>query len=183
MKKILLLALTTLTFNQCSKKENNFLIQKNTLGQIQKNFTLKQIDSVFKNDSIVKQVDGDAFTGNFSDIEVYEKGGVHLLSLSPVDATDSNTKINIVTLRDARYKTEKGIGLTNVFKDFKDNYEVSKVDRILNNINIEFKDQDFYITISIDQLPSEYKYDYNRTIEIVSIPDNAKIKNMRLDWF
>lgn len=183
MKKSVLIITTCFALLQCSKKENKYLIKKNTIGQINKEFTIKQIDSVFKNDSIIKQIDGDAFTGNFSDIEVFEKGGKHLLSLSPSDALDSNTKINIVTLRDERYKTEKGIGLSNNFKDFKDNYEVSKIDRILNNINVEFKNQEFYITISIDELPSEYKYDYNRNIDAASIPDNAKIKNMRLDWF
>jgi hypothetical protein len=183
MKKIILIAIASFTLIQCAKEETPFLIKNNNIGQIQKNYTLKQIDSVFKNDSIVKQVNGDGFTGNYSDIEVYEKGGKHLLSLSPKDIYDSNTKINIVTLRDNRYQTEKGIGITSTFKDFKDNYEVLKIDRILNNINIEFKNHDFYITISIDELPSSYKFDYTRTIDIISIPDNAKIKNMRLDWF
>ncbi|NQY29865.1 MAG: hypothetical protein HRT69_10375 [Flavobacteriaceae bacterium] len=183
MKKTLLITLSSIVFMQCAKKEDPFLIQKDKIGVLQKEFTIKQIDSVFANDSIVKHVNGDEFTGNYTDIEVYEKGGAHLLSLSPSESLDKNATINIVTLRDSRYKTDKNISLNSTFKDFKTYYEVSKIDRILNNINIEFKNQDFYITISIDELPSAYKFDYSRTIDVASIPDAAKIKSLRLDWF
>jgi len=183
MKKTILIALASISLIQCAKKEDPFLIQKNKIGVLQKEFTIKQIDSVFANDSIVKHVAGDEFTGNSTDIEVYEKGGAHLLSLSPSESLDKNATINIVTLRDSRFKTDKNISLESTFKDFKANYEVLKIDRILNNINVEFKNQDFYITIAIDQLPSAYKFDYSRTIDVASIPDNAKIKSMRLDWF
>jgi len=183
MKKIILIAFASISFIQCSKKEDPFLIQKDSIGILQKNYTIKQIDSVFANDSIVKHVAGDEFTGNSSDIKVYEKGGVHLLSLSPSESLDKNAKINIVTIHDTRYKTDKDVSLTSTFKDFKTHYEVLKIDRILNNINIEFKNQDFYITIAIDELPSAYKFDYTRTIDVASIPDTAKIKSMRLDWF
>ena len=183
MKKTILITLASIAFIQCSKKEDPFLIQQDKIGALQKEFTMKQIDSVFANDSIIKHVNGDGFTGNYSDIEVYEKGGKHLLSLSPSDATDSNSTINIVTIRDNRYQTDKNINLNSTFKDFKTHYEVLKIDRILNNINIEFKNQDFYITIAIDELPGDYKFDYSRTIDVASIPDEAKIKSMRLDWF
>jgi len=183
MKKTIIIALASIAFIQCAKKEDSFLIQKDKIGVLQKEYTIKQIDSVFANDSIIKHVAGDEFTGNSTDIEVYEKGGAHLLSLSPTESLDKNATINIVTLRDSRYKTDKNISLNSTFKDFKTHYEVLKIDRILNNINVEFKNQDFYITIAIDQLPGAYKFDYSRTIEVASIPDNAKIKSMRLDWF
>lgn len=183
MKKIFLIVLTSILFVQCAKKEDPFLIQKNQIGVLKRNYTLKQIDSVFANDSIVKRVAGDEFAGRNTDIEIYNKQGAHLLSLSPSDPFDENAKINIVTLRDKRYKTAKNISLESTFKDFRENYEVSKIDRILNNINVEFKNEDFYITISVDQLPSAYKFDYNTTIDAASIPDAAKVKSMRLDWF
>jgi hypothetical protein len=183
MKKTILIALASFTLIQCAKKEDPFLIQKDRIGILKKEYTIKQIDSVFANDSIVKHVAGDEFTGNSTDIKVYEKGGAHLLSLSPSESLDKNAKINIVTIHDVRYKTDKNVSLTSTFKDFKTHYEVLRIDRILNNINVEFKNQDFYITIAIDQLPSAYKFDYTRTIEVASIPDTAKIKSLRLDWF
>jgi len=183
MKKTILITLISIALIQCTKKEDPFLIQKDKIGVLQKEYTIKQIDSVYANDSIVKYVDGDEFTGNSTDIKVYEKGGAHLLSLSPSESLDENAKINIVTIHDARYKTDKNVSLNSTFKDFKTYYEVSKIDRILNNINVEFKNQDFYITISIDELPSAYKFDYSRSIDTESIPDTAKIKSLRLDWF
>ncbi|MGB0896540.1 MAG: hypothetical protein ACPGU9_04995 [Flavobacteriaceae bacterium] len=182
MKKVLLIALASFTLIQCSKDEDRFLIQKDQIGILKKSYTLKQIDSVFKNDSVVKQNSKNPLLNRNTDIEVYEKGGAHLLSLSPDNSSESST-INIVTIRDDRFKTAKNVGLMSTFKDFKNNYEVSKIDRILNNINVEFKNEDFYITISVDELPSQYKFDYSTTIETASIPDNAKIKDLRLDWF
>lgn len=183
MKKLFILTLASLAFIQCGKKADPFLIQKDKIGVLEKVYTLKQIDSIFANDSIVKRVAGDEFAGINNDIEVYEKGGQHLLSLSPSEPLDDNATINIVTINDERFKTDKGIGLNSTFKDFTNHYEVSKIDRILNNINIEFKNQDFYITISVDELPGAYKFDLTKTVELASIPDEAKIKSLRLDWF
>jgi hypothetical protein len=183
MKKIVLIAIASITLLQCSKDQDRFLIQKDQIGVLKRNVNIKHIDSVFVNDSVVKHVSNDGFISRNTDIEIYEKGGAHLLSLSPADLTDATSKIAIITIRDSRFKTVKNISSESTFKDFKDNYEVSKIDRILNNINIEFKNEDFYITISIDQLPSQYKFDYTTTIDVASIPDAAKIKDLRLDWF
>lgn len=182
MKKILVIALASFALIQCSKEEDRFLIQKDQIGVLKKVYNLKQIDSVFKNDSVVKNNSKNGFINRNTDIEIYEKGGIHLLSLSPSNTNDDAT-INIVTIRDDRFATAKNISTKSTFKDFKTAYEVSKIDRILNNINIEFKNEDFYITISIDQLPSQYKFDYSTSIDVASIPDNAQIKDMRLDWF
>lgn len=179
MKKIILLAIAAVSFLQCSKKEDPFLIQKDKIGVLARDYTLKQIDSVFTNDSIVKRTTDDAFTGNTDDIEVFEKGGKHLLSLSPND----ESTINIVTIHDSRFHTDKGINTKSTFKEYRTNYKVSKIDRILNNINVEFENQDFYITIDVNQLPGEYQFDYSVSIEEVSIPDGAKIKSLQLDWF
>lgn len=179
MKKIILIAIAATTFLQCAKKEDPFLIQKDKIGALTRDYTLKQIDSVFAKDSIVKRATDDAFTGNTDDIEIFEKGGKHLLSLSPND----KSTINIVTIHDSRYQTDKGVNTNSTFKDYRANYKVSKVDRILNNINVEFENQDFYITIDVDQLAGEYQFDYSVTIEEVSIPDTAKIKSLQLDWF
>ena len=178
MKKTILLTIATFALIQCTKKENPFLIQNGKIGGLKKEFTLTQIDSVFAKDSIVKPITDDAFTGNINDIEIFEKGGKHLLSLSPND----QKKISIITLHDARYKTDKNVGLSNTFKEFRAHYEVSKITRMLNNIIIEFKNQDFYITIDVKELPSEYWFNYDAKIETASIPDTAKIKSLQIDW-
>ncbi len=183
MKKIIYTLLVSATFLQCTKKDNPFLIQKTQIGSFQKEFTVKQIDSVFANDSIVKHVAGDEFIGNVSDIEIYQKGGEHLLTLSPTEAFDDNSKINFIRINSKRYATAQKTGLSSTFKDFKDKYTISKVDRILNSITVTFQDQNFYITISVDELSSEYKYNYNAVITAASIPSTAKVKSLQLDWF
>lgn len=179
MKKIFLLSIISLALIQCAKKADPFLIQKDKIGLLERAYTLKQVDSVFVNDSVVKPTTINKFSGKKDDIRIYEKGGKLLLSLSPSE----DSKVNIVTIHDERFKTDKGVGLKSTFKDFTTHYKVSKIDKIYKNINVEFKNQDFYITIHIDELPSAFKFDLSQTIEEVNIPDGAKIKSLRLDWF
>jgi CRISPR/Cas system endoribonuclease Cas6 (RAMP superfamily) len=40
-------------------------------------------------------------------IEIYEKGGTHLLTLTPIILDDPSSKIEYVQIRDGRFKTEK----------------------------------------------------------------------------
>ena len=179
MRKIFIIGLFSIGFIQCSKKADPFLIQKDKIGLLERGYNLDQIDSVFVNDSLVKPTTINQFSGKKDDVRLYEKGGKLLLSLSPSE----DSKINIVTIHDERFKTDKGVGIGSKFIDYTKHYKVSKIDRLINNINIEFKNQDFYITISIDELPSTFKYDLSKTIEEFNIPDVAKIKSLRLDWF
>src|SRR5690606_40241675 len=65
-------------------------------------------------------------TGN-TRIEVYEKGGKHLLSLTPT--TDSVPGIGTIQVMDPRYLTKNGIGLKSRFKDIERNYEIRKIGR------------------------------------------------------
>ena len=184
MKKTLFIAVIALFMIQCGKKADPFLIDIAKIGVLEKHHTVKQIDSIFANDSIVKRVAGDEFVSlSNDDLELYEKGGKHLLSLTPSEALDDNATITIVTIRDDRFKTAKGVGVNSTFKDFTTHYEVAKIERFLNNIIVEFKNQEFYVTIDIDQLPSQYEYDLSAKIEEASIPGTAKIKTLRLDWF
>lgn len=181
MKKLILIILFTFLVIQCSKDAPRFQIEKGSIDLINKNTTVKQIDSLYANDSVVKQNIKNKFISN-NNVEIFEKGGKKLLSLSPsVKGTDTAT-FNHIQVFDSRFTTPKGAHLGSTFKAFRDQYEIKSIDRLLTSVSISFKNQDFYVTIDLDELPAELKFQRETKIESVHIPDGAKIKHLMISW-
>ena len=78
-------------------------------------------------------------------LKVYEKGGKHLLTLTP--GNDSVQTIEHVLIADSRFTTLEGVGLQSTFKDIKQQYEIDKIVTSLNNVVVLIKDSDIYFTI------------------------------------
>jgi hypothetical protein len=112
-------------------------------------------------------------------IEVYEKGGGHLLSISSTN--DSVPMIENIRIYDPRYSTAEGVNVLSTFKDIKDKLKIKKVITSMNNVVILLNDSDLYFTISKDELPAELRFN-NSDIDVVQIPDKAKIKYMMIGW-
>lgn len=181
MKKLIVISLLTFLIIQCSKDTPRFQIEKGKIDLIDKNTTVKQIDSLYSNDSVVKQNIKNKFISN-SNIEIFEKGGKKLLSLSPTFKGVDSSKINHIQVFDSRFTTPKGAHLGSTFKAFRDQYEIKAIDRLLTSVSVSFKNQDFYVTIDMDELPAELKFQKETKIESVHIPDGAKIKHLMISW-
>src|SRR5690606_1172702 len=116
------------------------------------------------------------------EVEIYEKRGQKLLLLSPKNETDPNSTITDIMIFDSRYKTEKGLSTSSTFKDFKDNYTVSDVQRIINGAMVFFSDTDIYLTIESKYLTGEVLNDPDAKLEAHHIIDSATIKYFRIGW-
>jgi hypothetical protein len=183
MKKYLL-ALSICSFLFClnCKKEvdTTYLITKTSIGKLDKSSLARDLEVIYDQDSIVKDTARLMIGFGAKKIDVFEKGGTHLLTLTPT--TDSIATIQNVRIQDNRFTTEKGIGLHSTFKDIKDNYELGKLLTSMNNVVVFIKNSDLYFTIDKKELPSSLRYGSSRNIEAVQIPDKAKIKYMMLGW-
>lgn len=179
IKKTIILLSIPLLLIQCNTKSNPFLITKESVGELTKKTDVKNIQTAFIKDSIVKDSTEIALVSSTKKIKIYEKGGKHLLSLTPNN--DSISTIKNIRVYDARYTTDKGINLNSTFKDIKDNYSIKKVVNSLNNVVIFLKDNYIYFTIDKKELPANIRYT-NTTIEAVQIPDAAKIKYFMIGW-
>lgn len=165
---------------QCKKeKDPTFSITEEQVGKLKKESLIRDLELIYTEDSIVT----DTVRGNFgrgaSKINIFEKGGKHLLILTP--NTDSIATIENVQIKDPRYTTATGIGINSTFKDIKEKYTIRKVITSLNNVLILIKDSDVYFTIDKKELPENLRYN-NTNIEAVQIPDIAKIKYMMIGW-
>ncbi|MBT8315962.1 MAG: hypothetical protein KJP26_16010 [Maribacter sp.] len=166
---------------QCAKeKDTTFLISNTKVGKLDKISLIRDLNIIYEQDSIVKDTMKLALGFGARSINIYEKGGSHLLTLTP--NTDSIPKVQNVRVNDPRFKTEKGIGLNSTFKDIKEKYSIQKIVTSINNIVIFVKDSDVYFTIDKSELPASLRYVSSPTIDAVQVPDDAKIKYLMVGW-
>ena len=183
MKNIIFtLCLLSIVFTSCKKEVNPFLISKNNIGLLTDSTQVKDNEAIYANDSIVKRIDGDEFTGSINDIKIYDKTGKQLLILSPNQALDSTATITTIQVVDPRFKTDKGLNTASTFADIKNNYTISSIQNTLRNVVVFVNEINGFFTIDKMELPSELRMDVNKKIEAIQIPDNAKIKHFMIGW-
>lgn len=172
---------TALGFIACQSGNDNFLITNDSIGTLTKSTPFSEIATVYANDSIVQDSSVSiAGTASAKKANIYEKGGAHLLTLTPSE--DSIPTVENIRIYDPRFKTEKGVGLNSTFKDIKDKYTIRKIITSMNNVVIFIKENDLYFTIDKKELPSSLRYASSTNIEAVQIPDTAKIKYLMIGW-
>ena len=180
------LSLVTLLglFVACEKSIDPFMISSNSVGFLTDSTMIKELKTVFINDSLSKYIGGDEFTGNTNTISVYEKeSGALLLELDPNSALDSLSTIRTVRIMDPRFKNQDGINTLSTFGDLNSNYSISSVQNTLRSLIISVDEINAYFTISKKELPEEMRYNMNKKIEAISIPESAKIKDFYLQWY
>ena len=178
---IILAALIITGYSACKEeKDPYFLISSDQAGLLQRNISIGEAESLFQNDSLVRDTLQLSLGVGNGKLKVYERGGKHLLTLTP--GNDSIQNIEHVLIADPRFTTAEGIGLHSTFKDIKKEYEIDKIVTSLNNIVVLLKDSDIYFTIDKQELPAHLRYTKTRAIELVEIPDQAKLKYFMVGW-
>lgn len=185
-KKITYLFLVSFLLIQCSKKNDQFLIEKGRVGQLTKTTTIKDLSSIFAKDSIVvnlyadKEIDKKIFSVENDEYLIYAKTGKLLLEIVPTNLNDLSSGIKSIQIFDDKYKTKKGISLQSTFKDINKNYMVNKVETTLTSATL-FIDE-LNATISIDKKELGLNRFSRMQVTKEQIPDLAKIKYFTI-WF
>lgn len=183
MKNTLLFAaIATMLFVQCEEEKDPFAISDGAIGPLTKKTQMRQLDSIYAQDSIVKL---NSITGAIEtqgEVEIYDTDGTKLLLLSPFDESDPMSQIANIQVFDARYKTDKGLTKASTFKDIKANYEIEAIENAINSVVVFLKGTDLYLTIDKKQLPEEARYNFNQKIEATQIPDTATFKYFMIGW-
>ena len=183
MNKFLLsIILISVLFSSCKKEQNPFEIGKQHVGLLTDSTQVKELKNIYVNDSIVKFISGDEFTGNINNIEIFEKGGEKLLTLTPKQALDSTSTIGSVRILDDRFKTNKNISVISTFKDINSNYKISRISNLINSIVIAVDEINSNFTIDKKELPANLRFDMNLKFEPTHIPDDAKVKYFFVNW-
>lgn len=178
MKKYLFpfCAIVLLVVGCKSDTVNPFSVAKHQVGLLNDSTQVKDLKIIFANDSIVNFKEDDSFVGGVNTIDVYEKNGNQLLSISPNEALDSTATISAIRLIDPRYKTAKNISSISTFKQINDNYNISRISNLINSIVISVNEIDASFTIDKKELPTNMRFDMDMQIDPIQIPDDAKVK-------
>ena len=180
--KTLIIALISVVFIQCGN--NTYDISKGKIGKLNTKTTMKEIDGIFKNDSIVKVLSEGAKGANFFQEDdkylIFEKGGKHLLTIIPQEQLDSISTIKSVEVFDERFKTKTGLNINSTFQEINANNVISKVESSFLSATL-FID-DLNATISIDKEDLGLKDFSTQKVSKDQIPDLAKIKSLTI-WF
>jgi len=182
IKSIAVSVLSLLLFIQCEEEKDSFLISNNAVGNLTIGMKIKQVDSIFAMDSIVRLNPRQNESSTIGEVEIYEKGGKKLLLISPRDNNNPDALIASFQFFDARYKTVKGLNVNSTFKDIKDNYKIANIETTLSTVVIFLEDSGIFINIDKKELPENLRYNPNFVIDAVNIPNEAKIKYFMLSW-
>ncbi len=178
----LLILSATILSCQKEKKQDPFEISNNRIGLLTNKVSVKQLDSIFANDSIAKRIAGGQSLRNANEIEVFEKGGGKLLVLEVRKESDPSSTIQNIQIIDPRFKTSSGLSSASVFKDIKDHYTISKINNTLSTAVIFVDSIQAYFTIDKKQLAREFQFNTDSKIKTADIPDSAKIKHFWIHW-
>ncbi len=181
MKKLFIAVAVIVVLASCSDEQDPFEWNKDRIGMLTKESKVYQLDSLFVNDSIVRPGLNGELSGGADAIEVYEKGGKHLLTLTPYSA-DTTATIENVRVRDERFTTAKGININSEFKSINDSYKIGSIDNMINSAVIWVNEENFYFTIKKDVLPADLKFDITAPIDKTMIPDTAKPEFVFISW-
>ncbi|MCC1485495.1 hypothetical protein [Winogradskyella immobilis] len=180
MKKTLFpIILFSLIIAGCAKdkSQNPFAVKKHGVGLINDSTQIKDLKTIFSNDSISNYKEDDSFTGRINTIEIFEKGSSNpLLVITPTEALDSTATISSIRLIDSRYKTDKNISVISTFKDIKEAYKINKITNLINSVLVSVNELDATFTIDKKELPANMRYDLDLKIDAIQIPDDAKLK-------
>lgn len=183
-KKIVTLSLvvSSMFLISCGNS-SNFKIEKGSVGKLNAKTTILEIDKIFKNDSIVKNLSegalGDDYFQDEDEYLIYEKGGKHLLTIVPKEQLDSVSTIKSVEIFDERFKTVAGIGLKSTFSEI-NSVKKPRVESTLTSVTL-FLD-DLNATVAIDKEELGLKNFNTQKVAIEQIPDLAKMKSFVV-WF
>lgn len=182
MKNTLItLSFIALVAVSCSKSPNKFSIGNKNIGLLTDSTQVKDLETIFSLDSVVNNK-ANKFSNGTSNIDVFEKGGKHLLTLSPKSVLDSTSTIESVKVFDDRFKTSNGITTTSTFGDIKTKMTIKKIENTIRNVVVFIENSSVYFTIDKKELPSEFQFDLSKKIEVNNIPDTAKIKYFMVGW-
>ena len=181
--KLFVLIVGALMFVQCGDG-GKFSIDKGKVGKLTTKTKMLELDKIFKNDSIVKNLSegsiGDDYFQDDDEYLIFEKGGNHLLTIIPKEQLDSSSTIKSVQIFDNRYTTKTGLSLASTFEEINLNNSISKVETSLSSATL-FIDA-LNVTISLDKEELGLRDFTIQKVNLEQIPGLAKVKSF-IVWF
>lgn len=166
----------------CNNVDKKFLITNQSVGVLQKNTPIQNLDSIYAKDSLVNTTfEGELRYASTERIVIFEKGGKELLEITPVLNTNNEKIVESVQILDPRFTTEKGVSLSSTYKDIKSKYPDFSIDQTLKSILITPKGENFYFTLDKSALKSN-RFGLSSEVGKDDIEEGAKLSRITITW-
>jgi len=180
MNKYLIITLTILSIG-CSNTE--YKIEKGKVGKLNKEIKIQQLDSIFRNDSIVKRIgEGDYMFSGDDKYLIFDINKNHLLTITPRNQHDNDETLATIEIVSDLYKTNKGVSTKSKFEMIEKNHKINSIQNTINNLIIYVDDIDAYFIIDKQNLPIELRLGTEKIIKTINIPPDSKIKRFMIGW-
>ena len=181
-KSFLPLIIVSLIIIGCSNHDK-FIISKGKVGLVTTKTTIKDLNKLFENDSIVENLSEGALGDNYfqddDEYLVFEKGGKHLLTIVPKEQLDSTSTIKSIEIHDERFHTKEGINIFSNFSEINAS-NLLRPESTLKSVTL-FVDE-LNATIAIDKEELGLRDFSSQKVSLGQIPDLAKMKSFVV-WF
>lgn len=181
-KSFISLIILCLFLSSCIKEQDPFELSKQHIGLLTDSTQVKDLKTIFVNDSVVNFNSNDEFSGSINNIDIFDKEGKKLLVLTPQKTSDSTSVIESIQIIDSRFKTNKNISTLSNFEDISSNYNISRIDNLINSIVITINEINASFVIDKKELPANLRFNTDVKIEATHIPDDAKLKYFFINW-
>ena len=176
-KSIILLAIAII-FSSCQTKPNNFVIKNKQVGLLTDSTTIASMKKLYKNDSIVKDTEGQSAFEAYDEYTIIDKTTKKpLMVVVPVKVNDEQSLIKRIEIRNDKFTTEKGVKLSSNFGAIAKQHKLGRIDETFKYIVVYIDDLNATIDMTKDVLPLNSRNDASIKIDKTLIPDNAKIKH------
>ncbi|QTY27623.1 hypothetical protein [Flavobacterium sp. CS20] len=184
MKYISLLWLLFLV-SSC-QKDNNFLIAKNQVGDLNNTTKISEIKTLLDSDSVVlinaKSPYNQSNRSNIKEVEVYDTSGQKQLLIKVNHSLDSVSLIENIRILTDKYKTRNGIGLGSTYAELKKHHHVSSIQTSLKSVILTLEDLNAFVSFDKKVLPSNVRFDLDANIKPTMIPDGAQINRFWINF-
>ena len=180
MKKYLIISLIIFIVG-CSSDE--YKIEKGKIGKLNTEIKVQQLDSIYKNDSIVKRIgEGDYMFSGDDKYLVFDSNKNHLLTLTPRNQHDTSEPIETIEIISDQFKTNSGITVNSTFGEIDKNHNINGIQNTINNLIIYVDEIDAYFIIDKKNLPIELRLGTEIKIKKINIPTESRIKRFMVGW-
>ncbi|WP_152287303.1 hypothetical protein [Flavicella marina] len=163
-----------------------YTISKNRVGLVTNETTVEEVDALFENDSIVKNLSEGVlgYKGSYTQADdyyyIYSKEGKHLLTLTPKEPLDSLSTFKVIEIHDELYTTEEGIGLGSTFEEINLLTNISKTESTFTKV-VLYLDA-LNATMTLDKLDLGITTIQTNDVQLEQIPNLVKPTSFVV-WF
>ena len=162
---------------------NEYKIEKGKIGKLNKEIIVQQLDSIYKNDSIVRRIgEGDYMFSGDDKYLIFSTNKNHLLTLTPKNQHDNNETIETIEIVSNLFTTNKGVNIESTFRMIEKNHKINSIQNTINNLIIYVDEIDAYFIIDKQNLPIDLRLGTDQIIKSINIPPESKIKRFMIGW-